>query len=238
MWSRTDRERTVCYSHNQTDNQNIWRSSKALPCIFDCIFHPKFLKKRLEVGRRFNSSQTAFLGFVKMRESLLTQTFDRTLNWTTLIVIVNDFKHSSRLIFITSVLNLFDATGGGGKAGSRQCYTLHGVCSSTLCGRLPTRSGWGGSYRICLCAGGCKCGFGLRAWMRVNERQSCALQGCWHWGHPYALLSLESRLTVPIRSTELSNHFLILGPDSWAGWFMIFVPLQRKQPERAGGLCN
>jgi hypothetical protein len=33
----------------------------------------------------FNSSQTSFLGFVKMRESLQTRTFDWTPNWTTLI---------------------------------------------------------------------------------------------------------------------------------------------------------
>jgi len=69
----------IIYSQ-YTQIQNVWRPSKACSCIFDYNS-----KKGHKVRRTLNSSWTAFLGFVKMRESLRTQTFDQTPNWTILL---------------------------------------------------------------------------------------------------------------------------------------------------------
>ena len=74
----------IYYVHPYTKDQNVWRPSKAFSCISDYNFGPNNSKKGLKVRRTFNSSRTAFLGFVKVCESSQTRTFDRTPNWTTL----------------------------------------------------------------------------------------------------------------------------------------------------------
>jgi hypothetical protein len=68
-----------------TKNLNVWRPSKAFSCIFVYNFGPQNSKKGLKVRWTFNSSRTACLGFVIVRESSRTRTFDRTPNWTTLV---------------------------------------------------------------------------------------------------------------------------------------------------------
>ena len=67
---------------------SVWRPSKAIFCLLGCKFKPKSSKIGYKVWRIFNSQRTAFLGFVKMRESSRTQIFDRTPNWTTLVIVV------------------------------------------------------------------------------------------------------------------------------------------------------
>jgi len=59
---------------------------RPFPAFLTTILDPTIRKKGHKVRRTCNSSRTAFLGFVKMRESLRTRTFDRTPNWTTLII--------------------------------------------------------------------------------------------------------------------------------------------------------
>jgi len=67
-----------------TQKIRTFDGSKAFPCIFGYNFWPKNSKNGHKARRTFSSSQTAFLGFDRMRESSRIRTFNRTPNWTTL----------------------------------------------------------------------------------------------------------------------------------------------------------